>query len=296
MPIPVLPAHLKETLESQLSLKFHKAISITAMKALGGGCINDAHRIETSSGAFFMKYNRSEQYPCMFEKEAMGLELLGSAGEVRIPGVILHGESEDLAFLVLELVTPAPRIEAFWDEFGASLARLHRHHGDHFGLGHDNYIGSLPQSNKKHSDWISFFIEERLERQACMARDSGTLGRSFTAALERLYKKLPEIFPPEKPSLIHGDLWNGNFMADDRGLACLIDPAVYYGHREMDLAMSRLFGGFDRRFYESYEREFPLEKGWRERIDICNLYPLLVHVNLFEGGYGEQVMGTLRRF
>jgi fructosamine-3-kinase len=129
-----------------------------------------------------------------------------------------------------------------------------------------------------------------------MARDKGSMGRDTVQAFERFYNRLDEIFPVERPSLVHGDLWGGNYMSSETGEPVLIDPAVYYGHREMDIGMSRLFGGFAARFYDIYNGVFPLEPGWEERMDYCNIYPLMVHVNLFGGGYLQSVIRILKGF
>ena len=232
----------------------------------------------------------------MFEKEAMGLRLLAGPGAVNVPGVVLHGQSEDDIFLVLEYIDPGPRKASFWSDFGRSLARMHMHSSEAFGLDHDNYMGSLHQSNRRHAAWPEFFTQERLEPMVRLARNDGFLTRDSISSFDRLYKKLPDIFPMEPPALIHGDLWTGNHMVDKSGNACLIDPAVHYGHREMDIAMSRLFGSFAGEFYDAYHAEYPLENGWRERVDICNIYPLLVHVNLFGAGYVGSVERIVKRF
>ena len=184
----------------------------------------------------------------------------------------------------------------FWENFGRGLAKLHKTTSDYFVLDHNNYIGSLTQSNRKRDNWIDFFVEERLGFQLKLARDSHLIDSGVLSAAEGLFNRLNEIIPKEQSSLLHGDLWSGNFMLGDQGEACLIDPAVYYGHREMDIAMTKLFGGFDHQFYEAYNQEFPMEKGWEQRMDICNLYPLLVHVNLFGGGYVSQLTSILKRF
>ncbi len=166
-------------------------------------------------------------------------------------------------------------------------------------LGHLLYVhptSYLYQSNKKHDNWIDFFRTERLEKQVKLARDHNRMGKTVVQSFENFYRALPEIFPIEPPAFIHGDLWGGNFMTDENGAPVIIDPAVYYGHREMDLGMSQLFGGFDHAFYEAYHHHFPLEKGWQERVDYCNLYPLMVHLNLFGGGYLNSVQSILRKF
>lgn len=269
---------------------------IQSASPLGGGDINAAYRLNTSSGPYFIKVNSASRFPGMFEKEASGLRLMASTGVVRVPEVIAFGQEGVDIFLILEYLEAGPRKSMFWSDFGKSLARMHRHSADTFGLDHDNYMGSIPQSNRRHSSWPDFFMQERLVPMVRMARDTGYFGKGTVASFERLYQRLPGIFPPEPPALIHGDLWTGNHMVDGNGNACLIDPAVHYGHREMDIAMSRLFGSFAPEFYEAYHSEYPLEKGWRERVDVCNLYPLLIHVNLFGEGYVGSVTTIICRF
>ena len=272
------------------------AVYIESASPLGGGDINAAYRLNTAGGPFFIKVNSAEHFPAMFEKEAAGLELLASTGVIRVPGVITHGEYGDDIYLVLEFIPSGLPKASFWTDFGIALARMHRNTADAYGLGYDNYMGAIPQSNKKHSNWTDFFVQERLEPMVKMARNDGFLTRDDISHFEKLYNRLPQIFPPEPPALIHGDLWTGNHMVDANGEACLIDPAVHYGHREMDIAMSRLFGSFAAEFYEAYHSEYPLENGWIERVDVCNLYPLLIHVNLFGKGYVGSVERIVARF
>jgi fructosamine-3-kinase len=287
---------LKQVIEEGLTNVLNTEVTVENFTPLGGGDINEAFRLQTSTGPFFMKYNSASRFPGMFEKEAKGLQLLSETKEIRVPRVMMHGQSNDDIFLVLEYIEPAPKEPAFWTDFGRSLARMHRHSSDSFGLDHDNFMGSIPQSNRRHTSWPEFFTQERLEPMVRMARDHNYFGAGTVNAFERLYSKLGGIFPKEPPALVHGDLWTGNHMIDNHGHACIIDPAVHYGHREMDIAMSRLFGSFAGEFYEAYHREYPLEKDWLERVDICNLYPLLVHVNLFGEGYVGSVERIVKRF
>jgi fructosamine-3-kinase len=184
----------------------------------------------------------------------------------------------------------------YWIELGRGLANIHKNRSPTFGLNHDNYIGSLKQSNSPTNSWIHFFIHSRINSQLKLAIDKGQLNSSHQQKFEILFKELPNLLPNEKPALLHGDLWSGNVIVDHHGNAVLIDPAVYYGHREMDLAFTRLFGGFNSEFYHSYFETFPLEPGFDNRVDIYNLYPLLVHVNLFGGSYANQVVSILNRF
>lgn len=292
----MIPEILTVEISALLSRIHGSEVAVHLARPVSGGSINEAYRMDTDAGLYFLKYNHATRYPYMFEKEAKGLTMLREAGELTVPGVIGSGEAGQEAFLLLEYIDSATMKPSFWQDFGTSLAKMHQHYGEQFGLDYDNYMGSLTQSNRKHEDWISFFIDERLDPQARLGRNNGWLGSAFIAGLERLYKRLPDIFPVEPPTLVHGDLWSGNYMVDSRGGACLIDPAVHYGHREMDIAMSRLFGVFGEGFYEAYNREYPLEKSWRERVDICNLYPLLIHVNLFGGVYVGSVERIVGRF
>ncbi|MCX6244580.1 MAG: fructosamine kinase family protein [Bacteroidetes bacterium] len=290
----MIPKEITDSLSGFFATSGILSFTIHSASSLSGGCINNVSRLSTSEGEFCIKYNKRDLFPEMFEGEADGLEKLKSAGVIRVPGVVCPGYGGTYSYLLLEFINPGRKTASFYSDFGRSLARLHRHTADHFGLDRDNYMGSLKQFNIKHSDWISFFVEERLERQISLAH--GYLSPSDLSAFKRLYNRLGEIMPEEPPALLHGDLWGGNYMVSPEGKACLIDPAVYYGHREIDIAMTTLFGGFDGDFYASYNEEYPLEKGWKERLDVFNLYPLLIHLNLFGSGYLGSVERIIRKF
>ncbi|MBS4013864.1 MAG: fructosamine kinase family protein [Bacteroidetes bacterium] len=279
-----------------LSETYSKEIHVINSSYASGGCINDSAIINTNEGKFFLKWNIAKRYPNMFEAEAKGLNLLKSAGILQIPEVIGVGTEGQISWLLLEYIESQQNIGNFWEDFGKSLAKLHKQTSLNFGLDHNNYIGSLHQCNDFKQSWIDFFIEQRLGKQIKLAADNGKLGRETKSRFEKIYNKLSGFFPTEPPSLLHGDLWSGNFMTGSHGKACIYDPAVYYGHRLMDIAMSKLFGGFSESFYAYYNAEYPLEKNWQEAIDIANLYPLMVHVNLFGGGYIGSVDSILKRY
>jgi protein-ribulosamine 3-kinase len=262
----------------------------------GGGCINECFVLKTFAGKFFLKRNDPRKFSGMFECEAKGLQLLNETLNGISPKAISVDEGENEMLLILEHIETGVPNKQFWNDFAKKLATIHRHTNEYFGLDHDNYIGSLPQSNKQHPDWISFFILERIEPQLKKAIDKNGLSREIHRSFEKMFSRLSEIFPVEKPSLLHGDLWSGNYMIANDGWVRLIDPAVYFGFREMDLAMMKLFGGFDSSFFSHYHEFFPLEKDFEKRVSICNLYPLLVHVNLFGGHYAYEVRATMKQF
>ena len=262
----------------------------------GGGCINNGGKLRTKQGTFFLKWNGEKNFTGMFAAENKGLQLLSRQGVIRIPKVIGDGQKGSYQFLLLEFIDQRSKSKNYWELLGNRLAALHRVTTGFFGLDHDNYIGSLQQLNHQSSNWIDFFIGQRLLVQVRLAIDNGLAPSDWIRKFEALFAKLPGLIPTERPSLLHGDLWSGNLITDESGEPCLIDPAVYYGNREADLAMTRLFGGFSTTFYSTYEDVFPLPAGHAERVDLYNLYPLMVHVNLFGGSYVHSVERILRSF
>ncbi|MCU0347578.1 MAG: fructosamine kinase family protein [Saprospiraceae bacterium] len=269
---------------------------ITTITPVNGGNINEAHHLHTKNGSFFLKTNDSAIAATMFEAEASGLALLGGAGPFKIPKVYGFGSTSDGGFLLLEFIEQITRPEGFWEAFGSSLAELHQKTDPSFGLGTDNFIGSLPQQNCQHGNWPDFYSKERLQPQLDIAKRKKILQTPDYQSFERLFKLLPYCCPAEPPALVHGDLWSGNYLCSGRGLPVLIDPAASFSHREMDLAMTRLFGGFDRKFYQAYEAAWPLSPGFEQRLGIYQLYYLLVHLNLFGGGYLRMVREALASF
>ena len=292
----MLPDQILKALSEFFGKHQHSDFKILFSTPLGGGSINEVYQLNTTVGNFCLKYNFSSAFPKMFETEAKGLALLSKTDTIRVPGVIFCDSLSDYSFILLEYILAAPRVKEFFRDFGRALARLHRNKRELYGLDYNNYMGSLAQSNCYHSDWVEFFLEERLNKQIRLARQKGLLDVSVEKQFEKLYTLLDDLLPEEPPCLVHGDLWNGNFIVSEEGRACLIDPAVYYGNREVDLAMSTLFGGFSPEFYSSYNEEYPLITGWRDRLDLYNLYPLLIHLNLFGTSYLGSILSILRRF
>jgi fructosamine-3-kinase len=291
---------------------------------VGGGSINKTYRLEAGKFVFFCKVNRADQFPGMFQKERNGLAFLGSTGTILVPEVIWFGDDGINQVLILEWIEEGLRTSSFWKMFGEQLAALHRvgvneirgssHEGRHgssdgdrhgsshgdrptrYGFHEDNYMGALPQANNPCDEWVDFFITQRLQPQIQLACDKKMMTSNDVEGFGQLYKKLETIFPEEKPSALHGDLWSGNYLCAQASAPVLIDPAVYYGHRSIDLGMTKLFGGFDQVFYEAYHYHFPLPQNFDEQVAVCNLYPLLIHLNLFGSGYLSSIRTILKRY
>ncbi len=263
---------------------------------VSGGCINNGGALSTSQGKYFVKWNSAVKFPGMFEAEARGLELLASTKAIDVPHVIGTDVVNDTQFIVMTFIDSKPRRADYWQQLGRKLANLHNASAESFGLDHPNYIGSLPQENTPNHSWVQFFIHQRLEKQFSLMRENGVGDTLLRRKLEKLYQRLPDLLTETTPRLLHGDLWSGNILVTAEGAPALIDPAVYYGNPEVDLAMTKLFGGFDADFFAAYNEVARLTTGYSERFEIYSLYPLMVHVNLFGGSYYQQVLAVLNRF
>ena len=259
---------------------------------LSGGDINEVYLLQTTNHKFVVKLNSASRFPGMFKAEANGLDELKRTNTFSIPEAIAYGEVDKVSYLLLEYVDSISRASDFWEVFGQQLAAMHQISEEYFGFEEDNYIGSLPQYNTKCQTASAFYIQQRLEPQFQLASKNGYL----FSKLDVFYKNIEGTIPQEPSSLIHGDLWSGNFMEDDKGAPCLIDPAVAYSPREMDIAMMHLFGGFDPQLFEVYHEIFPLQKGWKQRIPLFQLYYLLVHLNLFGSSYYTSVKRIIESY
>lgn len=286
----LIPFSIQQSCESVLRSP------ITSITALSGGDINEARLLNTSNGAFFLKFNKDGPATAMLKAEKRGLDLIASTGSILTPHIVHLDQTEEGAYLLLEYIEAQRPNAAFWEKFGQQLAALHRNRSKTFGLDHSNFIGSLPQHNPPQKTAVDFLIHDRLGPQLKSALDSGLLQANEAGMMESLFKKLPRLIPDETPSLIHGDLWSGNFMANTDGQPVLIDPAVAFGPREMDIAMSLLFGGFDPLFYRAYENSYLLLSDWKKRMDIYQLYYLLVHLNIFGRSYAGSVRRILQKY
>ncbi len=257
---------------------------ITQCQSVGGGSINNTYKITTNQDCFFIKTNTNNVFKNGFKEEVLGLNFLENNSALA-PKIISEGSFQNQIFLILEWIETGFESKQFWLNFAQQLVNLHINKYEMFGLYHNNFMGQLPQNNSFSNNFSEFFIENRLQPQIELAFNNNKLQKKHLLQFEKLYKQLSSIFPKEKPCAVHGDLWSGNFMCSSNEKVVLIDPAVYYGHREIDLAMSTLFGGFSSEFYNNYQEIYPLEKGFNHRKDIYNLYPLLIHLNLFGSSY-----------
>jgi fructosamine-3-kinase len=270
-------------------------LGVTGVTPVHGGDIAKAYRLDTADGPLFAKTHPDPQ-PGMFEREAAGLHALRATGAIAVPEVV----RESPAGLILEWIEEGRRTAPSDAALGRELADLHRVTGPHFG-GLDGapggYLGSQPVDLTPTSRWPEFFVERRVRPLTARAVELGRLDPSAIALAERVARRADGLCgPPEPPALLHGDLWGGNRLVDVNGRNWLIDPAVYWGHREVDVAMMQLFGGFGQSTSEVYDEAFPLAEGWRERVAWYQLPPLLVHAILFGGSYGAAALDVLRRY
>lgn len=287
-------------LDSLIKYKIEGIVNseITNVQSLSGGCISSAYKLILKNGVnLFLKVNSTGNND-MFIKEAHGLQELGKAGVIKIPEVIGY----DNDYILLEFIGSAGKRKNFSEDFGRKFALMHKFNNEHYGFYENNYIGSNPQINipaeNEKLDWKEFYYNKRLVYQFELAEKSGNSTSELREAMRKLENNIDNIITDsnEKPTLLHGDLWGGNYITDEKGFACLIDPAVYYGNREADLGMTKLFGGFDSKFYGAYHEAYPLTEGYEYRENIYKLYHVLNHLNLFGGGYYLQVISLIKYY
>ncbi len=285
-----------DSIVRHLSDHLGRKVEMQGFELLGGGSINRAGRLESSEGTFFVKWLNESHAASMYAAEIRGLKLLSELSPLSVPEPVLTGSEGEYAFLLLNYIPQLEKGPHFYEYFARELAAQHRVCSEKYGLDHDNFIGSLPQSNREHADWSSFYVEERITPMLRMAVDKGLIGRELMHKFDSLFQHVDSIFPKESPSLLHGDLWGGNHLAGPDGRPWILDPAVYYGHREMELAFTSVFFAFPSEFYDAYEAAWPLQPGFRKRISYYQLWPLMVHLNLFGSSYLSPVKRILSVF
>ena len=270
--------------------------SIIDIESLSGGSINDVYKIVTNNSSYCLKINRSNLFPDFFLKEVNGLNELRKAADIRVPKLFTYTDDQTQSFLLIDYISSKVPNSEDWEKAGIALANLHKIKNNEFGFYEDNFIGSLQQSNNLMTNWVDFYRQERLEKQFTLASKSSLFNREEIRKFIRFLDKLEELLFCEKASLLHGDLWSGNYFFSDKSELVLIDPAVYYGNREVDIAMSKLFGSANQLFYNAYHQQFELEPGWLDRIKLYQLYPILVHINLFGSSYINQYKEIINHY
>ncbi|MGD8567538.1 MAG: fructosamine kinase family protein [Gammaproteobacteria bacterium] len=276
-----------DSISNHISSATKDTFVIDDRQSVGGGSINAAYRVRSGDRHYFVKTNSASRVG-MFEAEFDGLNEIAYTQTIKVPKPLCVGVSAGNAYIVMEdLPIHGGRggSTASLEQLGIDLACMHRHRSSHFGWHRDNTIGSTPQINDQTDNWVVFYRRHRLGVQYQLAADHG-YGQLLPAG-ERLMDRLEQFFTDYQPqaSLLHGDLWSGNYAIDETGRPVIFDPAVYYGDREADLAMTELFGGFSPRFYAAYNNTYPLDAGYKVRKNLYNLYHILNHLNLFGGGY-----------
>lgn len=293
-----MSSSLDDAVVSALGRAFGRPVRIASRHLLGGGSINRTEVIDTTAGAFVLKSN--PRAPAgMFQAEADGLAALrASATSLIVPGVIAVHEDGDPAFLVIEHLAAGPPVSSFDDVLGRGLAELHRATSDRFGFFRDTYCGTTLQPNPWTEQWVDFYATSRIGHLATLASAAGRIDTGERRAIDRLIARLGDWIdePAHGPSLVHGDLWSGNLHRDAAGRPALIDPAASFAHREAELGMMTLFGGFAPRVYDAYHEAFPLEPGWRDRMPLYQLYHVMNHLLIFGGGYHAATMAIVRRY
>ena len=266
---------------------------IIQVHSISGGDISQAYQVSTLKQHFFLKQNSSTQARAMFETEKQGLDSIAATKTIAVPQVFDVGLFDGTAYILMEYIEAKAGMARDFKTLAHQLAALHRVYSPQFGLETDNFIGSLTQTNAYHNNWTDFYLRERLLPQLELAQSKGLLSPKELPSSESMLKVLQPYFEGCSASLIHGDLWSGNFLFGIDGTPYLIDPAVYFGHHEVDIAMTQLFGGFPSSFYETYHEIHPKSSDTNTRINLYQLYYLLVHLNLFGSSYYKSVKRIL---
>lgn len=289
---------MDHVLQARIAASLNIPPGCVTFTPINGGSINQTYRIDISdTPAAFFKTNSATKFPQLLEMEAKGLTLLQNAGIIKTPALIDLFTINDNQVLLMEWITPGSKTQAFWNHFGAQLAAIHSCTSPNFGLDHNNYMGAVQQTNTPAADWIFFFQHHRLQPLVEKSAHKGLLQPQHLRQFEKLYRSLPDLFEKQtSPSLLHGDLWSGNFICNNNQQPVLIDPAVYYGHSSIDLGMTTLFGGFHSRFYEAYHYHRPPEPNFKEQWEAAKLYPLLIHLLLFGASYRAPIENILASF
>jgi protein-ribulosamine 3-kinase len=277
-------------------ISYFSASEVQSCEKLSGGSINEVYTLRIENVDYCLKVNQNLAYKDFFTKEANGLDELRKAPHIKVPKIYTFSDETNASYLLIEFIHNKIPTNSDWEHAAIALAEMHKITSTEFGFYEDNFIGSQVQENQKMTSWTDFYRQERLENQFQIAVSKSSFSKQEIKNFLRFLDKLDQLIVSESPSLLHGDLWSGNYFFSEDSEFVLIDPAVYYGNREIDLAMSRLFGSASSVFYDSYHKYFPLEAEWKERVKIYQLYPILVHINLFGSSYISQYRSIINHF
>ena len=279
-------------------LREQLGLDIKSCMPVAGGDINNAHLLKTRNESYFVKWNNHPLANQMLQTESSALEAIEDTKTISVPTIIKQGSFEDKSYLVLEYIEPSSisNLAEPMTKLGHQLAQLHVPVNENFGWSNDNFIGTLVQHNNQSNYWDEFYITQRLEIQIDLAKSNNHLHSIKLNSLNRFFKETSALLNGCKASLLHGDLWSGNYIVSQSGIPYLIDPASYFGHAEVDLAMSELFGRFDENFYSGYDEIAKISVDYNERKEIYQLYYLLVHLKLFGVTYESACTHILRKF
>ncbi len=263
---------------------------------IGGGEINQSYKVITNQGVFFLKVHDLDRYPKMFEKENYALQVLAKTQTVEVTKCVGICVEEGQEFMFLEYIESAPMQANFWSLLGENLASMHTQTSRYFGFQEDNYLGSIIQLNNRISNWGQFYIKNRLLPNVRKANENQFLDAAHLRKFEKYFKIVEVLFPEEEPALVHGNLWKEHVMAGGNGNPVLCNPSAYFGHREMDIALTRSVGTFNKEFYEAYHSTYPLQEDWEVRVDFCLMYYALVNLNTYGIPYLPSVEDKLNKW
>ncbi|MFV0391625.1 MAG: fructosamine kinase family protein [Paludibacteraceae bacterium] len=278
--------HITETIHTE----------ILNISSISGGDISLAYALESKSQKYFLKVNVKSFAKNMFQAEWRSLQAIEETKTIAVPHAYLVDEVAGKSFLLMDFIESRRPNAKDFKHLGRDLAKLHLTTDSKFGFSSDNFIGSLPQSNSRHTDWAEFYWNERIAPQLTIAVKNEMLLENQIPEKETALKIFLQVFGDVTPAFLHGDLWGGNYLISSSGIPYLIDPAVYFGHSMVDIAMTKLFGGFDTEFYDSYHEIIPKPDLFHEQIELYRLYYLLVHLNLFGKSYRSSVVSILEKF
>lgn len=284
-------AQLEKLLKSYLGVN-----AINGIIPVKGGCINETYKVLTNTDSFFIKMNVKNKFPQMFELEMKGLDALSAFFQLRTPRIMGKFSTDDYDVLALEWIDKYEFSSGSISALGEGLAAIHAQTSTHFGLQYNNYFGSLKQVNTKHEKWTDFFIQNRLLPLTEKAQANNLITPQTVNNLLKIATQISNLTPQFTPSLLHGDLWDGNCFADRHGTPCIFDPAIYYGCAEVDIAETKLFGSFNWAFYDAWQSNYHPEPDWETRVELWNIYPLLAHVLLFGDSYVPQLNEAISKY